>query len=524
MNIQPRIPALFAGLTSVFLSLPHSLTAQTAQTSMALPGPQDPEWVNTSPSLPPSERPEGTPADSKKEGGTDKKKDGGKKKKDNRIKRLDPSDNKRKEPYMFAPLTWGGPEGDDYKLFYGGENRTRFESRNDFGGILDTEDDDNLGFIRTRVHGDLLYRDVVRAYVEILDGREVDPNYQYLQEAHFNLQQAFLELRNINETSWSLRLGRQEIKLGRDRRLVNASGFSNLRRSFQGARAMYQSKEMDVDLFLLNTLPFERERNGQRYTSRARLNEDEYFYGAWATLRQWDPHTIETFFLGLSDQEEDTMSENRVPGTSDRYTIGSNIYGPLCKQEEVGTLGYLLGGAYQFGHRSEDQIRAYMLRGNLWYEWEHDWEPRLTLEAVLASGDRERGDGENNTFSPLFGSTHTPYGIIDAVRLQNLRDLSLFYNVKPTEKLKLQFGLHAFWLDSKTDAWYEGSGDALGRDLEGDSGRSIGREIDFVGTYKCSDWLTYEAGAAYFFPGSTAREFGKEDGAAWVYLQTVFTF
>lgn len=87
---------------------------------------------------------------------------------------------KKDEPArLLAPVTWGGAEGKDYRLLLGGENQARYESRDDYGGILRTEDDDNLGFVRTRAHADLLYKDVVRAYLEVLDGRVVDPNYEY---------------------------------------------------------------------------------------------------------------------------------------------------------------------------------------------------------------------------------------------------------------------------------------------------------------------------------------------------------
>lgn len=315
------------------------------------------------------------------------------------------------------------------------------------------------------------------------------------------------------------------MRLGRDRRLVNASGWSNLRRTFQGARALYESKELDATLFLLNTVPFDRRRNGRTVTERARLREDEFFYGGYATLRHWDPHTIETYFLGLSDRDDTRYrSENRVPGDSNRLTVGSAMYGPLWKREECGTLAYTLEGAYQFGNRSTDQIHAWMLRNDISYEWEHPWKPRVTLEGVIASGDRRPGDGETNTFSPLFGSTHTPYGIVDAVRLQNLRSLGLFGRINPTDRLRIQLELHGFWLDSKTDSWYEGSGRSLGRSPRGNAGRRIGEEIGLITTYKWSDHLTTEMGAARFFPGPVAENFGKTESANFFYIQSVFTF
>lgn len=427
---------------------------------------------------------------------------------------------------LIPPIEWGGPDGKDFRLQFGGESRVRAESRRDFDGIMGTEDSDNLGFVRTRFHAELLHRKVARAFLEILDGRVVDGDDEYQQETHFNLQQAFLEFPDVRETSWSLRLGRQEIQLGRDRRLVNTSGWNNLRRTFQGVRALYRTGEMDADLFLLNTAPFDRRRNGRMVTERARVREEEFFYGAYATLRQWKLHTIEAYLLGLSDgDDERTQTERGIPGTSDRFTVGSVFYGPLWKRKDHGTLSYTMEGALQFGHRSTDRIRAWMLRGDVAYEWEkHPWEPRLALEGNLASGDRERGDGVNNTFNPLFGNAHAPYGILDAVRLQNLRDLALIGRISPTKKLRLQLELHGFWLDSKTDSWYDGRGQSLGRDPAGRSGRRLGQEIDLIASYRWSRNLSLEGGAACFLPGTAARNFGKDGAAGLFYLQTTFEF
>ena len=427
---------------------------------------------------------------------------------------------------LIPPIEWGGPEGKDFTLQFGGETRVRGESRHDFDGIMGTRESDTLGVVRTRFHAELLHRKVARAFLEVLDGRVLDGDYEYLQDTHFSLQQAFLEFPDIRETSWSLRLGRQEMQLGRDRRLVNASGWNNLRRTFQGVRGVYRTEGMDADLFFLNTVPFERRRNGRTVTERARLRDDEFFYGGYVTLRQWKPHTIEAFFLGLSDGDDGrTLSERGVAGSSDRFTVGSVFYGPLWKRKDHGILSYTMEGALQFGHRSTDRIRAWMLRGDVGYEWEtHPWKPLLALEGNLASGDRERGDGVNNTFSPLFGGAHSPYGILDAVRLQNVRDLALVGRVNPTSRLRLQLELHGLWLDSKTDAWYDGREQSLGRDPAGRSGRRLGQEIDLIANYRWSKNLTLEGGAACFLPGTAARNFGKDGTARFFYLQTTFEF
>ncbi|MGB9690826.1 MAG: alginate export family protein, partial [Candidatus Sumerlaeaceae bacterium] len=138
------------------------------------------------------------------------------------------------------------------------------------------------------------------------------------------------------------------------------------------------------------------------------------------------------------------------------------------------------------------------------------------IEGNLASGDRRFGDGENNTFNPLFGSSHTPYGIIDFVRLQNLREVALNYSIEPTSKLKLQAEAHHYWLDSRTDAWFGGPGL---RDKTGQSGRDLGDELSLVAKYKLTKRVSLEGGFSHFFPGNFPRKAGKTDGANFFYLQ-----
>lgn len=436
--------------------------------------------------------------------------------------------SKEEKPRLLAPLVWGAD--DEWKLQFGGDTRIRAEWRENYDMRRETGDNDKLGFARTRLNWDLTYRSFVRAFVELSDAREIDPIEPQKQENYLDVQQAFLEFAEPKVTPWGIRLGRQEMNLGRDRRLSEATNWNNLRRRFTGAKLMYRSDDVDVDTFLLQPESFDTKHNKDIVSGRGRLRNREWFYGSYATLKQWDPHTIEMYFLGLSDLNDNrrfpgpTESETGVVGSLDRYTVGTAMYGPLLKREGEGELTYGTEMAYQFGHKSEDQIRAYMLHGDINYEWDRPMKPKLSVIGNLGSGDRRRGDGESNTFSPLFGSTHSPYGIIDFVRLQNLRELALVGTVQPTEKLTAQAGLHAFWLDSKTDSWYDGRGSSRGRDEEGNSGRHIGNEINAVLTYKLSKWITLEGGAAHFRGGNFARNFGQNDGANLLYLQTSISF
>lgn len=433
------------------------------------------------------------------------------------------------KPHILPPFTFG--PNNEYKLQFGGDVRFRFEDHHNYDLRRQTGDNDKLGLLRSRINWDLTYCSFVRAFVEVMDSREIDAAISQNAEDYFDLHQLFLELKDPAGGPWSIRAGRQILDLGKDNRLVQSSNWSNLPRTHDGLRLMYRSQDLDNDTILLHPDYYEHANGVDVVTGHERPRRDEWFYGSYFTLKQFKPHTIEAYFLGLSDTNNHrtfprpVKSEENKFGTTDRYTIGSALYGPLWKRDGVGTLSYGTDAAYQFGHRSNDEIHAYMLHGDLDYQWEKQWKPKVSLVGNIASGDRQKGDGESNTFNPLFGSTHGPYGIIDFVRLQNLRELALVGSVEPTEKWKAQLELHRFWLDSPTDAWYDARGNTVARDATGHSGSGLGDEIDAILTYKMNKFVTLEGGAAHWFGnGDFADGTHRGDAANFLYLQTSISF
>ncbi len=433
-----------------------------------------------------------------------------------------------KFPHLIPQFVWG-PDG-EYKMQVSGETRIRAEYRDNFDLRSSRDRNDGLAFTRTFVNFDVVYRDCVRAFVQILDAREIDSYLYQGQESHVDLHQAYLEFPLTGkEGPWSLRAGRQEMPLGREKTWSDNSGWSNLRRRYDGVKAMYRTEKLDADLFVMMPNYYERRRGDGEYTSRGRPRTEEFFYGAYLTSRHFEPHTIESYFLGLSDREDrrtfnpDRRGEDGTYGSEHRYTIGSAIYGPLY-EDECGELTYYAEGAFQFGRYASDRVRAYLFRGQVAHEWKRPWKPTFGLVGTLASGDRDPDDGTAGSLDILFGTTHSPYGIMDVVRPRNLRELGLIGSIQPTDKLKVQLEGHAYWLDSKTDGWSNLPGQSSLRDRTGNSGREIGQEISLVAEYEYSKYMSFEAGAAHFFPGSFPASQGKNDGANFFYLQTRFRF
>jgi|GEM_PF-1622157 hypothetical protein len=434
--------------------------------------------------------------------------------------------------HLVPPLVWGA--NDEWKLQFGGSVQIRNEYRHNFDMRSEIPDNDHLSFVRTYLNLDLTYRQIVRTFFEVMDARTWDANTDQMQTAHWHVQQFFVELKDAPDSPWTLRLGRQRLPIISEGYVWGLPPVEyywwNFVPVFDGAMLDYKTKDVQAHLFLLQPLTFATIRDGVMTTDRPREINRMWHYGFYGQFKTWAPHTVDLFLLGLSDQDDDrtwpapNLSEQRRNGTTNRYTIGTALRGPL-KKFESGTLGYGLAAAYQFGNWSNNEIKASMLHADINYTWDkHPWKPKLTLLGNLATGDRKPGDDENNRFNPLFGASHYGYGVIDFFRLSNIREVALQYDVQPHEKLKVRAEYHHFWLDSRTDAWGSPIGLVFGRDPSGQSGRDAGDELDLVFTVKHSKRWQSELGLAYFLPGNFAKKQGRDDGARFLFLQTIYKF
>ena len=434
-------------------------------------------------------------------------------------------------PHQCPPMTWGCD--DEWSLQFGGAIAFRNEYRKNFDMMKSVDDDDHLSFMRTFLNLDLTYRQVVRVFLEVMDARVFDERPDVMQTDHWDISQLFLEMKCTPDDPWTLRLGRQRLPVCSEGRVWGLPPVEyywyNFVPHFDGAMLDYKTKDMEAHWFVLQPLTWATIRDGVMTTDRMRELDDVYHYGFYSQFKTCAPHVIDFYLLGLSDREDEresprpNYSETKNNGGYDRYTVGTNWRGPLCTNDR-GTLGYCFEAAYQFGRFSDDDIKAYMMHGELNYAWNNPCKSKVTFFGNIATGDRKIGDGENNTFSPLFGASHYPYGTMDFFRLSNLRELAVWYDWDPCEKVHCRAAWHHFWLDSRTDAWASPIGMVFGRDPSGQSGREAGDEIDFTMTYKHSKTWQSELGVAHFFPGNWAKKQGRDDGANFLFVQTIYKF
>jgi hypothetical protein len=434
--------------------------------------------------------------------------------------------------HLIPPLVWGCE--DEWKLQFGGSVSFRNEYRRNYDMYSGINDNDHLSFMRTYLNTDVVYRGVFRVFLEVLTADVYNNNTDVRQQDSWDLAQLFVELKDTPDSPWTLRIGRQRLPIVSEGRVWGLPPIEyywfNLLPTFNGAMVDYKTKDTTVHAFLLQPQSYAENFHGTLSTGNLWGLDRTWHYGVYSQFKQCAPHTFDFYWLGLSDANDNRTypaagwDEYKNYGTSNRQTVGAMARGPIAKFDGCGTLGYGIEGAYQFGRQSSDDIDAYMVHADVNYVWDHPWKPKLTLLGNIATGDKKLGDGENNTFSPLYGSSHYGYGTIDFFRLSNMRELAATYQMEPCDKLKLLLEYHHFWLDSRTAPWNTALGTTYGAFPEGNAGRDAGDEIDFTATYKVNKNMQCEAGAAYFFPGRWPEKQGRDSSATFLFLQTVFKF
>jgi hypothetical protein len=357
--------------------------------------------------------------------------------------------------------------GDNWLFATGGEARWRGvrEVNSRLGGTTNTYD-----LLRTRVFGDLWYQDRFRAFVEFFDAQsynhELAPAATDVDRADF--LNAFIELKvwDGGDGRAYVRGGRQELLMG-SQRLISPPDWLNTRRTFNGVRGYYTSKEWDVDLFWAQpVLPHK--------SSLDSVDNNQNFAGLWVTHRPAKGQFRDFYYLFLDNTNNTTqLGIERAPVNV--HTIGMRWAGD--KNHWL----YDFEPMLQFGERGDQDLFAGAVATGLGYHFEcRPMNPVVWLYYDFASGDQSPNSGSFNTFNQLFAFGHYYLGWIDVVARQNIHDVNAHLYLYPTKWITVNLQYHHFRLASRRDALYNDPGAAVRRDATGSAGRHVGDEVDVI--------------------------------------------
>jgi hypothetical protein len=311
-----------------------------------------------------------------------------------------------------------------------------------------------------------------------------------------DLHEAYLNVSNIFGTPVSFRAGRQELAYG-DERLVGAFGWSNNGRAFDGAKFMFATDAVNIDFFTTTIAE-----------DTTTANDDTYFHGIYATLKQLIPNnSLDLYVLNLDGQNSTATNH---------YTFGARLKGAAAGVD------YTVEGAYQTGDLdttplvagdATTDLAAYAFAVKAGYTLPISMKLRVGAEYDFATG-ADSDAGENETFQNLFPTNHAHFGIADvtgANQWSNISAWSVNASSDLTEKLRL---FVAYWDFTQDEAAAVGSFNGTSDDL--------GSEIDLVATYKYNNNVSIEAGASRFFAGDAAA--GTQDDRDFAYLMITGNF
>ena len=394
---------------------------------------------------------------------------------------------------------------------FGLDERFRYEYRDDFDFNDSKKDNGSLFFNRVRVNAlvsltDRSLKKILDVFVEGMDCQVGSYQAEQIaQKDNFDLHQGYLDAYNILGVPVDFKIGRQELQYGKGR-LIAAPTWSNLIRSFDAAVFHYRLGQFYADLLygqVVKNFP----------TAFDRSSDEEELGGIYAGYRKNNAFPLqEGYFL----TQVVTSGQTAIK----RYTVGLRLQSSLPYHMAID-----IEVPYQFGETGKTPIRAYAFHADIakTFDWIL-WHPKMSFAYDQASGNQKPNGKTNNTFVPLYQTTHEPYGLMDFFRWENVHNPELSVTFYPAEKLRFTPQVDFFWLDSKYDSWVNSSGTAIRTDTSGVKSSYVGSEASLRVCYDFTKDTRVEIGCAHFFTGGYVRETGVSDDANWVYSQMVLKY
>ncbi len=433
-----------------------------------------------------------------------------------------------------ALLVWTMPS--EAGVEFGGQYRLRAEQKSntdfaDDNARASSADKDQLGFWgqRVRLWGVAKPTDDVTVKITIQDTRnwganqagQGGPNLTDTGVNTLDLHESYVLIDSVFGTPFALKVGRQELVYG-DERLIGSFGWSNNGRSFDAVKAMYRSDLLDVD--------FWTSKINENNATSVKDDNDQDFYGAYATVKTIPNNALDLYLLLLRDGSSTQMiaNNNTVSGTIDEaqklWTYGARLKG------KAGIVDYTVEYAKQTGEINtttndyDIDADALAIRAGAAIPGA-PMGLRVGGEYTVASGDGNSSDNDIETFSNLFPTNHGHYGYADQQGWRNVKAWNLYASAKVTPKTFVKLDYWNFELDEAKDGWY-GAGHwnmaapsglrAAGCTTTTGATCSdeVGSEIDLTVKYKYNSAVTFLAGVSRFFAGERMEDYWEKNGAA----------
>ncbi|MEI8345225.1 MAG: alginate export family protein [Candidatus Omnitrophota bacterium] len=384
-------------------------------------------------------------------------------------------------------------------------------------------DDYFMSQTQVEVSADLT--DNVSTVINLVNERDWNGQSGNTNQFDIGLDLAYVQMKEIFYSPLTLKIGRQDIWLGRgfiignnntawdSQGTISADEYS-VQTAFDAVRATLDFNPWTIDMLY------------------SKINENN--------INNEDDHDLYAVNVGYKFAEYNAVAEGYFVVDHDRTNLetvidpdtGSPVSPapyviPGKRANETDTIGgrvqfdpisqITLGGeaAYQFGHyESMDTVKknrdAWALDIFGTYRWDLTWKPDVTVEYVVFSGEGDLQDTNSSygSWNKLYrGRFYTAYedfrGWVygtaqegDTEAGQNTQMIQVKGNIKPLDDLLLTGSYSYFWSpESDYTHWWDHS--ASSPTLND----GIGQEFDFQVTYDYTEDVSFGLLTAWFFPG-----------------------
>jgi hypothetical protein len=362
-----------------------------------------------------------------------------------------------------------------------------------------------------------------------------------------SLYQSYIEMNDIGDYPFMVRVGRQELVYGREWLIGNNSAgvnFSGL--AFDALKVSY-----DDDMFAIDAWASKLADFSSPLAVRTGIEEDADidFYGAYGTYKGIENMAIDLYALLVRDAQ----SNDAVLGTNDTsdvmtlWTLGGRVAGAWDVMGMLpGMLDYNVEAAFQFGDnnlssaldpRDSGEFGGWAFNAMAGYTFtDVQWTPRLEAEYAFFSGDDDATDEDTEEFVRLFSDVH--YGELNLGGdldqfATNLHIIRVGASAVPVDKLTLKADLLWFMLaEDDEDGLAKTFGlpqfkPVLGVGNVANDDDDAGVELDLVADYQYTEDLNLRAGWAHFFADDAIENSwgaGEDDDVDYVYVQAMLVF
>ncbi|MBW8184331.1 alginate export family protein [Shewanella nanhaiensis] len=414
------------------------------------------------------------------------------------------------ERMKYIPLN---SEGDMY-VTLGGEVRPRGEFY--INRFSKESNDVNFYSHRIALHTNIQIGTSFRGFMEFYHGY-TSHDTEFAEYDELDWHQGFIEYKASGEIvdDWYIRAGRQEMSLG-SARLVGFREGPNIRRSFDMLRMHMKSADFRLQAFYgREVIPefgvFDNKSNI--------FDKEENNPKLWGAVSEFvvpgDFGKNELYYLGFHVNH---ARFNDVTGEEKRHSLGLRRAGSLSE-----AFSYNTEFTYQFGDIGDSKIQAFNFETDWNYTFHHSiWKPNLGLKLEWSSGDDKQGDGEINTFNPMFVNP-AYYSVIKIITPANMASLHPSLTVYPTENLKLYLEWAWFQRVSEEDGLYRVTRFLSREPGEGNS-KYIGQQLGFKLTYKFNSFWSFDFDISYFKAGRFLEQTGDAEDIVYISPTLRFRF